>query len=173
MLAATERSLDKVKARVQVGKLVGADEIGVRMGKIVNPYKVAKHLALSITDTTLAWIRKADSIQTEAAPDGLYIVRTSPKAEPPAFRAIQHTRTPAAEIGRRNTLANRRPASYDEFPSGHTRAKAGVAKLPVYSCSSAKTAGLPSQSWPPASTLSEGLEHSAVLAEQLLILRCR
>lgn len=81
LLAATERSLDKVKARVEAGKLMGADEIGVRVGKIINQYKVAKHFELSITDTTLAWSRKASSIASEAALDGLYIVRTSLKAE--------------------------------------------------------------------------------------------
>ena len=85
LLAATERSLDKVRAcvaaLVKAGKLTGADEIGVRVGKIINQYKVAKHFELSITDTALAWARKADSIQAEAALDGLYIVRTSVKAE--------------------------------------------------------------------------------------------
>jgi transposase len=81
LLAATERNLEKVKARVDAGKLSGADEIGLRVGKVINQYKVAKHLELSITDTALSWTRKADSIQAEAALDGLYIVRTSLKAE--------------------------------------------------------------------------------------------
>ena len=81
LLAATERNLEKVRARVDAGKLSGADEIGLRVGKLINQYKVAKHLELSITDTTPAWTRKADSIQAEAALDGLYIVRTSLQAE--------------------------------------------------------------------------------------------
>lgn len=81
LLAATERNLDKVKARVEAGKLAGADEIGLRVGKLINQYKVAKHFELSITDTALAWTRKADSIAAEAALDGLYIVRTSLTAE--------------------------------------------------------------------------------------------
>jgi transposase len=81
LLAATERNLEKVKARVDAGKLTGADEIGLRVGKVINQYKVAKHFELSITDTALAWSRKADSIQAEAALDGIYIVRTSLKAE--------------------------------------------------------------------------------------------
>jgi len=42
---------------------------------------VAKHFEWSITDTALAWTRRADSIQPEAALDGIYIVRTSLKAE--------------------------------------------------------------------------------------------
>jgi len=81
LLAATERNLEKVRARVDAGKLSGADEIGVRVGKLINQYKVAKHLQLSITDTTLSWSRDAHSIQAEAALDGLYIVRTSLPAE--------------------------------------------------------------------------------------------
>ncbi len=81
LLAATERNLDKVKARVDAGKLAGADEIGVRVGKIINQYKVAKHFELSISASMLSWSRKADSIAAEAALDGLYIVRTSLKAE--------------------------------------------------------------------------------------------
>lgn len=81
LLAATERNLDKVKARVDAGKLSGADEIGVCVGKVINQYKVAKHFELDITDTALSWSRKADSIAAEAALDGLYIVRTSLPAE--------------------------------------------------------------------------------------------
>jgi transposase len=81
LLAATERNLEKVKARIDAGKLSGADEIGVRVGKCINQYKVAKHFDLDITDTRLAWGRKADSIAAEAALDGLYIVRTSLAAE--------------------------------------------------------------------------------------------
>jgi len=81
LLAATERMLDKIKARVDAGKLSGADEIGVRVGKVINQYKVAKHFELRITDTTFIWSRDAQAIQAEAALDGIYIVRTSLKAE--------------------------------------------------------------------------------------------
>ncbi len=77
LLAATERSLDKIKARVDAGKLSGQDAIGVRVGKIINQYKVAKHFDLTITDAALSWARKSDSIASEAALDGLYIIRTS------------------------------------------------------------------------------------------------
>ena len=77
LLGATERNLDKIKARVDAGKLSGRDKIGVRVGKTINQYKVAKHFELSITDTALSWARKPDSIASEAALDGIYIVRTS------------------------------------------------------------------------------------------------
>jgi transposase len=81
LLAATERSLIEIKARVQAGKLSGKDKIGVRVGKIINKYKVAKHFELSIDDAALSWARKSDSIASEAALDGLYIVRTSVAVE--------------------------------------------------------------------------------------------
>jgi transposase len=77
LLAATERNLDKIKARVDAGKLNGQDAIGVRVGKIINQYKVAKHFDLNIADAALSWARKQDSVAREAALDGLYIVRTS------------------------------------------------------------------------------------------------
>src|SRR5450631_2749430 len=77
LLAATERNLDKIKARVAAGKLVGSDKIGVRVGKVVNQYKVAKHFELTIQDNTFTFARKPEPIAAEAALDGIYIIRTS------------------------------------------------------------------------------------------------
>ena len=81
LLLATEQSLQVIQARVEVGKLKGQDAIGVRVGKIINRYKVAKHFELHITDASLSWARKSDSIAGEAALDGLYIIRTSVPTE--------------------------------------------------------------------------------------------
>ena len=80
LLKATEASLLEVKASVDAGKLGGQDKIGVRVGKVINKYKVAKHFELTITDTLLAWARRQDNIDAEAALDGLYIIRTSVSA---------------------------------------------------------------------------------------------
>lgn len=80
LLAATEASLDKIKARVDAGKLAGSDEIGVRVGKVINRYKVAKHFELSIDDNAFSFARKLDAIAAEAALDGIYIIRTSVSA---------------------------------------------------------------------------------------------
>ena len=81
LLTATERNLGKIKARVDAGKLAGAEAIGVRVGKVIDlaidQYKVAKHFALAIGETTLAFSRKADAIAAEAALDGVYVIRTS------------------------------------------------------------------------------------------------
>jgi transposase len=80
LLCATEKNLGKIKAFVSAAKLAGKDNIGVRVGKIVNQYKVAKHFELVIDDTTFSFRRKPDSIAAEAALDGIYIIRTSMSA---------------------------------------------------------------------------------------------
>jgi transposase len=77
LLAATEANLEKIKARVDAGKLAGQDEIGLRVGKVINQYKVAKHFELTIGASTFTFARKREVIAAEAALDGIYIIRTS------------------------------------------------------------------------------------------------
>src|SRR5438046_3187991 len=60
MLAATEANLDKIKARVDAGKLIGREEIGLRVGRVINQYKVAKHFELAIGDNTFSFARKLE-----------------------------------------------------------------------------------------------------------------
>jgi transposase len=81
LMAATEKSLHKIKDTVATGKLAGADKIGLRVGKLVNQYKVAKHFDLAIDDAAFGFQRKHDSIAAEAALDGIYIIRTSVPAQ--------------------------------------------------------------------------------------------
>ena len=76
LLAATEKLLAPVIARVQAGRLTGAGPIGVEVGKVISTYKTAKHFAVTITDTTLAIERRQDRIDAEAALDGFYVLRT-------------------------------------------------------------------------------------------------
>ena len=80
LLSATEKNLAKINDRVSAGKLTGQDKIGVRVGQVINQYKVAKHFDLIIGETTFTYQRKADSIAAESALDGLYIIRTSVSA---------------------------------------------------------------------------------------------
>ncbi len=77
LLRATEDSLRKIQARVDAGKLAGADAIGLRVGRVINQYKVAKHFALEIGASTFSFARQTDRIAAEAALDGVYIIRTS------------------------------------------------------------------------------------------------
>ncbi len=81
LLAATEAELDKVKAMTTGprGSLRNADAgtIGARAGRVVNKYKVAKHFELEISDGHFAYQPKTDQITSEAALDGLYVIRTT------------------------------------------------------------------------------------------------
>ncbi|MDP7491183.1 MAG: IS1634 family transposase, partial [Arenicellales bacterium] len=77
LLEATANELEKVCRMVTSGRLRGQDKIGVRVGRAINKYKVAKHFILDIGDDCFAFKRDEDKIAAEAALDGLYIVRTS------------------------------------------------------------------------------------------------
>jgi hypothetical protein len=81
LLRATERGLDKVKQMVHGprGSLrnATAGRIGERVGRVSNKYKVAKHFELKISDGSFSYQRKTEQIQTEAALDGIYVLRTT------------------------------------------------------------------------------------------------
>jgi len=62
---------------VERGRLHGKDKIGVRVGKVVNKYKVAKHVVLTIEDGQFTYAFDEDKIAAEAALDGIYVIRTS------------------------------------------------------------------------------------------------
>src|SRR6516162_1865420 len=82
LLQATEKLLAPLIARVRAGRLSGAAEIGVAVGKVITKYNTSKHFAVTITDTTLAVARKQPQIAAEAALDGFYVLRTPiPAAE--------------------------------------------------------------------------------------------
>jgi len=82
LLAAAEKLLAPLIARVQAGRLAGAAAIGVEVGKVISKYKTGKHFELTITDDTLAVARRQDRIDAEAALDGFYVLRTPvPAAE--------------------------------------------------------------------------------------------
>jgi len=77
LLTATEQALAQVQAMVEAGKLKGQDKIGLRVGRVINKYKVAKHFALEIQERAFAYQRQHDRIAQEAALDGIYVIRTS------------------------------------------------------------------------------------------------
>ncbi|HEX9359751.1 MAG TPA: IS1634 family transposase, partial [Streptosporangiaceae bacterium] len=76
LLAATERLLRPLIDRVAAGRPRGADAIGLAVGKVIGTHKMAKHLAVTITDGSLAIERRQDQIEAEAALDGIYVIRT-------------------------------------------------------------------------------------------------
>src|SRR5208283_2881073 len=79
LLAATEKDLGRIK--IAVGRkrdpLRGTAEIALKVGEVLNTYKMKKHFDLNITDTAFSFTRKTDAIAAEAATDGIYVVRTS------------------------------------------------------------------------------------------------
>jgi hypothetical protein len=77
LLEATDVELAKIVAAVVVGRLSGAGKIGVRVGKVVGRYKMAKHYTLTITDDAFVFTHDQDQITAEAALDGLYVIRTT------------------------------------------------------------------------------------------------
>src|SRR5262249_30076440 len=81
LLAATQRLLDPIIAGVQAGKLHGADQIGVAVGKVINKHKVGKHFDHQITHTSLTITRNQQRITAETALDGISGLRPPVPAE--------------------------------------------------------------------------------------------
>ena len=83
LLAATEADLAKIVAATERARhpLRGQDAIGLRVGRVIGHFHMAKHFELTITETALTYRRRTEAIEAEAALDGLYVVRTSLAAE--------------------------------------------------------------------------------------------
>ncbi|MGO9352406.1 MAG: IS1634 family transposase [Mycobacterium sp.] len=79
LLAATETELDKIAVAThrQRRPLRGKDTIGLRVGKVVNKFKMAKHFSITITEDSFTFARNQDGIAAETALDGIYVLRTS------------------------------------------------------------------------------------------------
>ena len=77
LLEATVKELEKVRRMVQRGRLRGKDDIGVRVGKVVNKYKVGKHFTLDIHDDKFGFAIDQEKVAAEASLDGIYVIRTS------------------------------------------------------------------------------------------------
>ena len=77
LLAATEADLARIVTAVAAGRLRDAAAIGVRVGRIKDRHRMAKHFELLIADGSFAYHRREDAIAQEAALDGLYVIRTS------------------------------------------------------------------------------------------------
>jgi transposase len=83
LLAATERDLVRIQTAVARKRdpLRGTAEIALAVGKVINKYKMAKHLDLDIADAAFSFARKTAAIAAEAATDGVYVIRTSLPAQ--------------------------------------------------------------------------------------------
>ena len=92
LLAATEKDLEPIAAatRRENKPLRGKADIGVRVGKVINRYKMAKHFLTDITDESFTFRRDEEKIAAEEQLDGIYIVRSN--VEPEQFDAAQTVR---------------------------------------------------------------------------------
>jgi transposase len=75
--APLQRKLHQVQQRIERGKLYGKADIGVRIGRVIDKYKVAKHFVLDIRDNGFDFSIDKAKVAAEAALDGIYVVRTS------------------------------------------------------------------------------------------------
>jgi transposase len=77
LIAATRKELDRIKKRVESGRLEGRAKIGLVVGRVINRYKVAKHFLLHLGEKELGYELRQDSVAAEAALDGVYVIRTN------------------------------------------------------------------------------------------------
>jgi transposase len=83
LLAATAADLKQVVAEVQrrTKKPLSAAGIGVKVGKVINRHKMAKHFQLQIADGSFTFAQDEEAIKQEEELDGIYVIRTSEPAE--------------------------------------------------------------------------------------------
>jgi transposase len=83
LLAGTEKELQTIAAATRRARqpLRGTDKIALRVGKVRNKFKMAKHFDLQITNESFTFTRNQDAIAAEAALDGIYVLRTSLPAQ--------------------------------------------------------------------------------------------
>jgi hypothetical protein len=79
LLAATEKELNKIVAATQRtrNRLKGKDRIALRVGRVVQRFKMSKHFRLQITEESFGYEQDKANIMAEAVLDGIYVVRTS------------------------------------------------------------------------------------------------
>lgn len=83
LLDATEKQLERIRKEVRrrTKKPLSAGEIGEKVGRAINRYKMRKHFDLNMKDNLLEWKRRAENIRREECMDGVYIIRTSSPEE--------------------------------------------------------------------------------------------
>jgi Transposase DDE domain len=102
LLTATEADLGKIAAACARARqpLRGKDKIGLRAGRVLNKHKVAKHFTLDIGDDHFTWTRNPATISTEAALDGIYVLRTSVTSDDLDTRQVVSSYKALADVER-------------------------------------------------------------------------
>src|SRR3989339_75203 len=80
---ATEKELERISKQVarRTKKPLGKEEIGKKVGKVIDRFKVGKHFTVTIEENRFSFVRNEDKIGREEALDGIYVIRTSEPAE--------------------------------------------------------------------------------------------
>lgn len=83
LLVATERALTKLATAAARRTKTPFDDatLGIKVGRVINHYKMAKHVTVTIGQGRLQWRRNAATIQEELQLDGIYVIRTSEAAD--------------------------------------------------------------------------------------------
>jgi transposase len=83
LLAATEKELNKILKQIErrTKTPLTESEIGIKVGKILNKYNMAKHFQIIIKDNFLKWQRNEEKITNEQMLDGIYVIRTSESSQ--------------------------------------------------------------------------------------------
>lgn len=83
LLDATEKTLRKIsKEAARRTKTPFSDaDLGVKTGRVLNRYKMAKHFQLTISGGRLSWVKVEESIRRERELDGIYVIRTNQPVE--------------------------------------------------------------------------------------------
>lgn len=79
LLQSTEKRLNKVVEATmrQMRRLKGKEKIALRVGNILNRFKMAKHFSVEIQDESFSYSRNHKTISAESSLDGIYVIRTS------------------------------------------------------------------------------------------------
>jgi len=102
LLKATEKKLGGIEREVarRTNKPLTAAEIGLKAGRVVNRYKVAKHFKLTIEDGRFEFARDEEKIEREKKLDGIYVVRTSERADDLAAEDVVRSYKNLAQVER-------------------------------------------------------------------------
>jgi hypothetical protein len=90
LLEATEPKLRAIAEATQRKSrpLRDKDKIGVRVGRVLEKSKVAKHFRYEIAEDSFTFERDETSVAKEAALDGIYVIRTSVAADELGAEAV-------------------------------------------------------------------------------------
>ena len=92
LLTATEKELEKIAVATRRKKrpLRGKQNIGLRVGKVLNRHKMGKHFQIEIQEDSFSYQRRQANIEKEKSLDGIYVIRTN--VSPEVFSSEQAVR---------------------------------------------------------------------------------